>query len=387
MRSIVLAHVLAVAACATPPSARSADDDGKTIDDAPHTRTTAADGWADATQSPWPSSRALPCGASDAALERVAARMVSERARGLGATDPDNVVAWMRENGEPHVRPRIVSAIGRAPVEGDALRSKLEALRTEHSRCAFARAPLPHGGELVAAIIVDALADLAPLPTHARTGAWMNVEAKLNVHAEDARVVVLGPRGLPRTANGTYDRATRTMRARFVLDRPGAFTMQLVGDLPNGGPRPLLEARVFADVAPTSSSVVPGEENADTNDLAALLERARDADSAPPLTRDARLDAIAATHAARMLAARTTAHDVGEGDLRARFAVASLDGRIVGENVAHAANVLAAHRAIYASPSHRLELLRAEYTHYGAAVARGDDGSAYVCEVFASELR
>jgi uncharacterized protein YkwD len=117
------------------------------------------------------------------------------------------------------------------------------------------------------------------------------------------------------------------------------------------------------------------------------VERARESEAAPSLTRDVRLDAVATAHASRMLAARTTAHDVGEGDLRARFTDASLDARIVGENVAHAANVLAAHRALYASPSHRLELLRADYTHVGIGVVPADDGSVYVCEVFAASLR
>ena len=212
------------------------------------------------------------------------------------------------------------------------------------------------------------------------------MDATLAVAATDARVVVLGPRGAPRVVSTSYDRASRRVRARFVLDRPGAFTAQLVGDLENGGPRPLLEARVFAEVAPTSTSAVPGEDVSDPNDLESLVARLREAESLPGLTRERRLDAIAAAHAARMVAARTTAHDVGEGDLRTRFAEASLDARQIGENVAHASTVLAAHRALHASPSHRLELLRREYTHLGVGIARADDGTVYVCEVFADGI-
>jgi uncharacterized protein YkwD len=312
--------------------------------------------------------------------------MVTERARGLGATDADEVIAWMRENGAPHLRPRIVSASGKAPIADDALAPKLVALKTERSRCGIARAALPHGGEIVAAVVVDALADLAPLPTHARTGAWLEIDATLAVAASDARVVVLGPRGTPRVVTTSFDRVSGRTHARFVLDRPGPFTVQLVGDVENGGPRPLLEARVFADVAATSASAVPGEDSADPNDLEALVSRLREAESLPALARDRRLDAIASAHAARMLAARTTAHDVGEGDLRARFVEASLDARRIGENVAHAPSVLAAHRVLHASPSHRLELLRVEYTHFGLGVARADDGTVYVCEVFADGI-
>lgn len=383
-RLAVLAVVLV--ACGSPPWARYADDDPPPPP-APLTASAQKDGWAEATQSPWPTTGALPCGTGDAALERVAQRMVAERARGLGATDADDVVAWMRENGEPHVRPRIVSASGKAPISEDALRPKLEEVRTERSRCGIARAPLPHGGEIVGAVVIDALADLAPLPTHARTGAWLEVDATLGVPATDARVVVLGPRGIPRTVTTSFDPSTRRAHARFVLDRPGAFTVQLVGDLENGGPRPLLEARVFTDVAPTASATVPGEDSADVNDLESLVAHLREAESLPALTRDRRLDAIASAHAARMLSSRTTAHDVGEGDLRARFTEASLDARRVGENVAHASSILAAHRVLHASPSHRLELLRVEWTHAGFGTARADDGTVYVCEVFADAVR
>lgn len=384
MRSVVVLAGLLVA-CGTAPWARYADEDPAASPEATIAKA-PSDGWSETTQSPWPSSGALPCGAADAALERVAQRMVAERARGLGATDPDDVASWMRENGAPHPRPRIVSATGKAPIGDDALRTKLEALRSERSRCGIARAPLPHGGEIVGAVVVDALADLAPLPTHSRTGAWLEVDATLAVTATDARVVVLGPRGAPRVVGTSFDRASRRVHARFVLDRPGAFTMQVVGDLENGGPRPLLEARVFADVAPTSSPLVPGEESANPNDLESLVAHLREAESLSALTRDARLDALATAHAKRMLASQTTAHDLGDGDLRARFVEASLDARRVGENVARAPSVLAAHRTLYASPSHRLELLRAEYTHIGIGAVKADDGSVYVCEVFADAL-
>jgi uncharacterized protein YkwD len=384
-RRIVIAIAGILVACGTPPWARYADED-PSPPSAPPVTNAAKDGWVETTQSPWPSTGALSCGTGDAALERVAQRMVAERARGLGATDPDDVLGWMRENGAPHLRPRIVSASGKAPIADGPLTPKLEALRSDRSRCGIARAPLPHGGEIVAAVVVDALADLAPLPTHARTGAWLDVDATLAVAATDARVVILGPRGIPRAVTTSFDPASRRARARFVLDRPGPFTVQLVGDVESGGPRPLLEARVFADVAATSASVVPGEDTADPNDLETLVTRLREAESLPVLTRDRRLDAIATAHAARMLAARTTAHDVGEGDLRARFVEASLDARRIGENVAHAASVLAAHRALHASPSHRLELLRSDYTHLGIGIARADDGSVYVCEVFADGI-
>jgi uncharacterized protein YkwD len=46
--------------------------------------------------------------------------------------------------------------------------------------------------------------------------------------------------------------------------------------------------------------------------------------------------------------------------------------------------VALAHRALHASPSNRMNLLRADYTHVGLAVLRAQDGSVYVCQVFAA---
>ena len=103
------------------------------------------------------------------------------------------------------------------------------------------------------------------------------------------------------------------------------------------------------------------------------------------LVRDAKLDILARAHAERMRDERSVAHDLGGGDFRERFeAEGTIDARAVGENVAHAPSVPLAHRALYASPSHRINLLRADYTHLGIGVARAEDGSVYVCETFAA---
>ena len=84
----------------------------------------------------------------------------------------------------------------------------------------------------------------------------------------------------------------------------------------------------------------------------------------------------------------SVAHDLGDGDFRDRFeAEGTLDAHAVGENVAHAPTIALAHRALHASPSHRINLLRADYTHMGVGVARAADGSVYVCETFAATSR
>ena len=86
--------------------------------------------------------------------------------------------------------------------------------------------------------------------------------------------------------------------------------------------------------------------------------------------------------------AHAVAHDLGDGDFKERFeADGTIQARAVGENVAHAPTVALAHRALHASPSHRINLLRADYTHMGIGVVHAADGSVYVCETFAAAKR
>ncbi|HEY3493779.1 MAG TPA: CAP domain-containing protein, partial [Polyangiaceae bacterium] len=62
---------------------------------------------------------------------------------------------------------------------------------------------------------------------------------------------------------------------------------------------------------------------------------------------------------------------------------AGLTPTLLGENVAHARNALLAHRALWASPSHRANLLEPNYDSVGIGVAEDADGSVWVSELFA----
>lgn len=365
--------------------------------------------WSPITRSPWvadaerdPREAALAsaCGTDDGALTRVARELVAVRARGLGAPDAELLVAKLRAAGEPYVRPRVIVATGQAPIDVALLRAELARATRSGApvRCGVGIAKTPHGGEMIVALRVDALADLAPLPTRARTGEWLSFEARLHVGARSAKLVLMGPHGVPRSVPTSLDAASGVARARFALDQPGGFTVQLVGDLPEG-PRPLLEAKVFADVVPAppgEEPPAPGEEaasaatepNGDVATLARMVAALRVFEGAPPLAHDEKLEALARAHAERMRDGRAVAHDLGDGDFRDRFeAEGTLDAHAVGENVAHAPTLALAHRALHASPSHRINLLRADYTHMGIGVARAEDGSVYVCETFAATSR
>ena len=384
--------------------------------------------WSSVTRSPWPvepdapngphdptgahdstsardpreTSLVAACGGTDAALAHVARELVELRARGLGIPDAEALVAKLRASGQPYVRPRVIVASGHAPIDDTKLVTELARRDDVRGpvRCGVAIAATPHGGEVLVVLRVEALADLAALPTRARTGEWLSFNARVHVPARSAKLVVLGARGVPKTVPTSLDPATGISRARFVLDQPGAFTVQLVADLAEG-PRPLLEARVFADVTPPrpgDEPPAPGEElatSAETRDaagdailLARMVGALRASEGFPALVHDEKLDALARAHAERMREQKAVAHDLGDGDFRERFeAEGDLDARAVGENVAHAPTVALAHRALHASPSHRINLLRGDYTHLGVGVARAADGSVYVCETFAAKGR
>ena len=337
------------------------------------------------------------CGRADAGLRAVALRLVERKLRDLPYLDGDELGQAQRVAGEPHVWPRAWVVSGRA-LDHEASRQKLgEWSLTFHEagerRCGVAIAYGADGTEAIAAIAVDAQADLAPLPILTRVGAWLSIDAKLLVQATAARVVVIGPTGRPRTVPMQFDLSDHA-HARFSPDQPGAFIVQVVADLPSG-PRPVLEAEVFADAIPWTQLpdlTAPGEtatasDPSDRSVLLAMVGTLRATEQLRALVPDRRLDAIALAHARRMQAARSVAHDVGDGDPLQRVGAAGLRVRECGENVAHATSVPLAHRALYASPSHRSNLLSTSFDRVGVGIVRDPDGSVWVTEELAGGVQ
>ena len=329
------------------------------------------------------------CGVADAALVRVAKRLVERKALGLPLLDPSSLGFAQRVEGEPHVWPRAWVVSARA-LDHETTKKKLAEWRASFKdlgerRCGVASGLAPDGTEIVAALAVDALAEMSALPMRARTGQWLEVAARLRVPAASARVIVLGPTGEPRRVPTSFEAGR--VRARFAPDRPGAFTVQIVAEVATG-PRPVLEARVFADTEPPDALPIapaPGEDAGDPAAdaparLTAMVNALRDAEGLAKVTREPSLDSVAALHARKMMEARTVGHDVGDGEPPRRLQSAGIFVRESGENVAHAATVPLAHRALWESPSHRANLLRADFVRAGIGVAEDADGSVWVCE-------
>jgi uncharacterized protein YkwD len=367
------------------------------------TTTTAEPAWSFASESTSPrptrgteDDRALEavCGTPEGGLHTVAERLLERKLRALPYLDIDGLSFAQRVAGEPHVWPRAFILSGPA-LQKEAATAKLVAWKASFGdagfrRCGLVTRTLPDGSQVIAAMALDALADLAPIPTRGRTGEWISIDAKLLVAATSAEVIVMGPHGSPHSVPTSL--SGQRVRARFPLSMPGAFVVQVLADVATG-PRPVLEANVYADVAPPESTPnlsAPGEEAGKAlsgkDALYKMVDALRVSESLPHLVPDSRLEELAREHALKMKAAHTVGHVIGDGDPAQRVQNANIFATRIGENVAHAESVVLAHRALHASPSHRENLLRPEFTKAGFAVIEDPDGSAWVCELFAEGL-
>jgi uncharacterized protein YkwD len=346
-----------------------------------------APAWASETRSPRPYARSSDpvwalCPEPDQALTSVA------RSIAAGVNAATEVAAALHAAGDPHVAARTMLLEGPRLTGSDVaprVRSWLSAAASTGSlRCGFASAP-GKGGWRFAAVALDALADVSPVPTRARIGSWIDIDARLLIAARGAKVVVQTPEGnvygLP-----TLFVAGRA-KARANVDRAGRWVFQvLVEDAT--GPRPALEVSVFAGVEPfqpvaSASELSTADSVADPEaGILALLNQARREGRLPPLRRDPRLDQLALRHSAAMRGAQRLGHNVGDADPDQRLRAAGYPSRAIGENVAHAASPLLAHRALLGSPSHRANMLDARFDAVGIGVSADADGSVWVTQIF-----
>jgi uncharacterized protein YkwD len=358
--------------------------------------------FAESTASPQPFSAissdpdqrtlSAACGEADAALVSVAWQLLGQRTDGGRELDIDAISYELRAAGAPYVWPRAWLFTG-SEGEGEAAKGRITRWLAGFGdgatrRCGVALRHEAGGHLVVAAIAVDALADLEALPTRVRVGSWLDVRAELRVPASDAKFVILGPRGAPYAVPTSFNEGH--VRARFNADQPGTWLVQLLAAVA-GGPRPLLEALVFAGTEPPMQATVakaPGEGAAAPGSepraaLYAMVNAARQSEQLAPLRPDVRLEELAQAHAQAMRGAQKTAHDAGDGDLNQRLERAGLE-LSAGENIAHAANAALAQRALWASPSHRENLLFRSFDLMGIGVAADPDGTLWVCQVFAT---
>lgn len=341
---------------------------------------------------------AAHCGEVDSRLNAAAHWLASTRRLGGENDDVDRLRFALRASGVPYVTPQAWarstpnSFEGPDPDESRALSRWLETTQHPFSfrRCGLARVDSADR-RLLLVVVSTAFAELVkPLPTRARVGQWLELLAELRLQTAAAKVVVLGPRLEPWTV--PTELHGNQVRARFPATSPGRWEIQLVVDASNG-PQQVLEATVFVEVPPSpvyQPESAPGEDARlapralPEVAIATMLDELRSQTGRPPLSRDAALDRLAVMHAESMRRERRLGHDIGEGGTWHRLTSANLEVRWAGENVAHASDPLRIHRALWASPSHRSNLLDRRFSRWGLGVARDVDQSLWVCELFAS---
>jgi uncharacterized protein YkwD len=334
------------------------------------------------------------CGQVDLRLDAVARALLGFRPLGQEANDIDRLIFALRAAGTPYVRPVTWSQSWKtaAPPKMETLEATLQTwlLSLEPAplrRCGVA---LGADGENTRLVVVaaQALAELShPLATTVRVGQWLDFRAELLTPAEQSRVLLVGPEGEPQVV--PTSQLGSQVFSRFAARSPGRWLVQLLASTETG-PRPMLEAIIYAEVpqerqfvteaAPGEATV--GSDGSEATRLDRLVTATRAETGRPAMSHDPRLDRLATEHAVSMRRAQRVGHDVGTGSTRERLTRAGAQAHLSGENVVHARDALRAHRALWASPSHRTNLLHRGFSRWGLGVVTDVDGSLWVCEIF-----
>ena len=325
------------------------------------------------------------CGAPDAGLMRVARTLATRLTRGQAPPEQAELDTMLRQAGLPYVFPRAWGLVGETDGSKQAERLAAWVKRVPPKgqlRCGVAQGVDRQGRPLLAALVVDALADLEPLPTETTAASWLSLDARARQPVHDVEVALLGPRGRPRRVLAELSPEGR-IRSRFRLDRPGRWLIQVLATTASG-PEPLLETWVFVDAHPslperaTLRAVQP-----DRSGLRDLLAQARAQHRAPALRSDGALRRLAEQHARAMLRTRRVAHDVGAGGPRERADALGIASANIGENVASAPTIARVHQALWQSPTHRENMLDPNFRRVGVAAIRDEQGRFWAVQVFA----
>lgn len=356
--------------------------------------------WARWTASPEPGSApehelselAEECGSGDMGLHEVASEFARHGFAEPSAPDLDLLAFLLRKRGVAATTPEVWVAEMSA---GADLKELTEPFRTwargRKARgeywCGAGRAETADGLERIVVLRADLLAHVTPVPTQIDESDKPEVRLRFVRDVDSAELVLLSPEGRARHVKLTVRDSVGT--GKLPLLSRGLWTLQVMARA-SGDPRPVAFALIAVGQEPPSEprdAKVPGEDQYDPSQepedaVFALLNGARRALGQSPLRRNRTLDRIARDHSERMLAEGRISHTSGDGTPEDRVRRASLTPKAVGENVALAPTPLRLHRALWASPSHRENLLLTRWDEVGVAIARREDGSLFLTQLF-----
>jgi uncharacterized protein YkwD len=418
---VVLSLVLLLSACArrnadVPPSAQEVEDLPQREDEQLAAEEVAATAeaqsgdapsapllpWAEQTFSPRPGSSPEPdvfpleqaCGKGDVALHETASYLAELHATLDAVPDLDEVHFALLRRGAPYVRPRLWSLqSGDFDAERMALGVQTWARETTplgELRCGVGVFQNADGEYFVSAVQVDVLAEVAPIVTFLPAPAQVDFKARFLSLPTAASVVLLPPTGRPFEVQSVLSGGL--VEASLRLDRPGIWLVQLMGT-DTGGPVPVARALVSVEAEPPQGpdrAPAPGEESFEptenpSDSLFVLLNAARESAGLQPVRRNPRLDSVALAYARTLAASGRLSHDSGGGTVERRVERAGLSPKAVGENLARARDIVALHRVLWASPSHRENLLLRRWDQVGIAVAQDVRGKMVAVQLFADD--
>jgi uncharacterized protein YkwD len=215
----------------------------------------------------------------------------------------------------------------------------------------------------------------APIARAFELGESVSLKGRVDERFRSAHVYLTKPDG------SVVDKPmrNRAFEVTFQLDAKGRYRLEVMGDGENGpeiaSNLPLYVGVPEPPIAGVAGKVVTPEQTEAR--MLLLLNEARRAAGAAPLSSDPELREIALGHSTDMVEHHFFAHvspttGAPEDRLR-RSGVVVAD---FGENISAAATPEEAHEGLMSSPGHRANMLRPGFTHVGIAARKSELGMA-----------
>jgi uncharacterized protein YkwD len=320
----------------------------------------------------------------DRRLEEVAQDLASLPLDGLPPQDLLAFMVWSRGILEPV--PLVLRVVTNDPGGTTAVRSiqaRLPSIMANRSfqkmgAGFFRRSGSP--GPTVVLLLMESHLETTPVPRQTTCGRTLRFSGRILSPFKAPSLVVATPKG--RTSKGVVKSKDGRFKAKLVLAaKPGRYQLELLAEGP-AGPTVLANFPVYCGVKPPShfeshsvaaartSPRKPPKSPAAEAELLKLIQAQRRKAGRKPLIVLPHLNRVARAHSQEMCASGKFGHysrRTGSADDRVRRA--NFRPRVVAENVAQAATVKGAHRALMGSPSHRANIVSAGLTHVGVGVS------------------